>query len=192
MKNNIISALIIAAAIVSAVFFSRQNGAAQIQAVLNQLEESAQIKDSEGNTQISRIASGLSRSAAGGIRKGFQGGQHEDSKQELEVRQRLVIKDLKILPGRMKNQEKLIGLIRNDSSETVKSILLNVLFKDSEEELIDVSSKFSNISGILKLGDELGFEVERELGSFQETEEILAQRKASSAAVNVANFSIVK
>jgi hypothetical protein len=192
MKSNIIPSIIIAAAILAVALISRQSGAYQVQAFMDQLEQSVQSKDSEGNTQIGRIVKGLSSSAAEGMRKGFQGSQDEEAKRELEIRDLIKIKDVKINSGRMKNQEKVIGLVKNESSEIVQNISLNVVFKDSNGALLDVSGKFSSINGVLKPGQELGFEVDRELGDFQEKDEVLAQRKAAEVVVSITKLSILK
>lgn len=192
MKSNIIPALIIAVAILAVAFISRQGGTAQVQAVLDQLEQSVQNKDAAGKSQVSRIAAGLSRSVSEGFQQGFQGTQNEDFKRDVDLRQKLLIHAVKIVPGRMKHQEKVIGLLRNDCSETIRNVSLNVVFKNAAGELLDVASRSSSVQGILKPGDELGFEVDRELGNFQEKEEILAQRKAASATINVSGFSVLK
>jgi hypothetical protein len=192
MKTNLIPSIIIAAAILAVALIGRQGSANQLQALLDQLEQSVQKKDPAGDTQIGRIAAGFSRSAAEGMRQGFQGSQNEEAKRELEIRDKIQIKDVKITSGRMKNQEKVIGLVKNESSEVVQNISLNVVFKDANGTLLDVSSKFSSINGVLKPGQELGFEVDRDLGSFQDKDEVLAQRKAAEAIVSITKLSLLK
>lgn len=192
MKSNIIPSIIIAAAILAVALISRQSGAYQVQAFMDQLEHSVQSKDSEGNTQIGRIVKGLSSSAAEGMRKSFQGSENEEAKRELEIRDLIKIKDVKINSGRMKNQEKVIGLVKNESSEIVQNISLNVVFKNSNGALLDVSGKFTSVNGVLKPGQELGFEVDRELGDFQEKDEFLVQRKAAKVVVSITKLSILK
>lgn len=192
MRNNLVPALILAAAILAVAFISRRSGADHVKEAMDQLEHSVQAKDAQGNTQVARIASGLSRSTADGIRQGFQGGHEEDVKKELETREKVALREIKIVPGRMKNQEKVIGLLKNGSSETIQNVSLNVIFKDANGGLLDVSSRSSSIHGILKPGDEVGFEVERELGGFREKEDDLAQRKAADVTVSVTGLSIVR
>ncbi len=55
-----------------------------------------------------------------------------------------------------------------------------------------MSAGFSRLQGTLKPGDELGFEVRRDLGGFREDDDVLAARKAATAAVSITNLPIVE
>ena len=92
----------------------------------------------------------------------------------------------------MKMQENIIGLIKNNSDAIVSNIQLNVVSRDKDGKLLDVTSNFARVQGTLKPGQELGFSVERSLCDFNEKAEELAGRKATTATVSIVELSVVK
>ncbi len=191
MKSpNLIPALIIAIAII--VTGALLKPASTVKTFLTDLETAAQTKDADGKTSFTRIMEGVTSSAATSIQAGFNSGQNEKSKAELAVIEKLVITNQSIVAGQQKTQERVIGTLRNDSDRTIRDISFNVSFKDAAGKLIDVSATFSRLQGTLKPGDELGFEVKRDLGEFREDPEVLASRKAADATVSVVDLRIVE
>jgi hypothetical protein len=189
MKHNLIPSLIIAIAI---VFVGTQfKRTSPVKTFLTDLEAAVQVKDADGKTSLNRIFEGLSSTAAASLQQGFSAGQNEKDKAELAVREKLLVKDVKIVDGSQKNQERVIGLVRNESDKTVTNVRFNTRFKDASGSLIDVNATFTQLQGTLKPGDELGFEIRRDLGNFREDESVLASRKAASAEVSIVDLRIV-
>ncbi len=192
MKTNIIPSIIIAAALLTLGFLFKQSSGNQVQSIFDQLEQSVQKKDAEGKTQISRIASGFSKSAADGFSQGFQEGQNKEELEKLNFRDKLSVSEVKIIPGRMKTDEKIIGIVKNESTAILGNISLNLVCRDAEGALLDVSSRFVQVDKTLKPGDEVGFEIERALGKFEESEEMLSNNRSSTAIVTISDFKIVR
>jgi hypothetical protein len=192
MNNNTVPALIIAAAIVSVAFIVRPNAARQVDSALNQIEDAVQKKDAGGKTQLSRIFEGVSKSASSGLSAGFENGQSDRAKEELAARDKLAVRNIKLVAGQSKNQERLIGTVKNDGAGTVSDVRLNVTYFDKDGNLLDVSSTFSSVQGAIKPGEELGFEVSRTLGEFNQKEDVFAAHKASTAKVVVCGLRLVK
>lgn len=192
MKTNLIPALILAAALLATGYlFSRSSGSA-VEKTLAQLEAATKEKDGNGKTQLGRVLEGISASAGQAISSGFESGQNEKTKEQLPIMEKITLKEIKIVAGSQKNQERVIGLIKNDSAEIVSDVKLNVIFRDQDGKLMDVSTLFSRVEGPLKPGVELGFEVKRDLGAYNEKEEVLAARKAGTAVVAVTGLRLVK
>lgn len=192
MKTNLVPALILAAALLATGYmFNRSSGSA-VEKTLVQLETATQTKDAGGKTQLSRILEGMSASAGRSISAGFESGQNEKTKDELAVIEKITLTEIKIVAGSQKTHERVIGVIKNESSATVSDVKFNVMFKDKDGRLMDVSTTFSRLEGSIKPGAELGFEVKRDLGSFSEKEDVLAARKATTAVVAVTDLRLVK
>ena len=196
MNQNLIPSLIIAGAIVATGLLFRQTVATsagtQIEAVISSLENASQKKDAAGKTRVSKIIEGVSSSVADGFKAGFSSDENGKTKEQLAVRDKLEVREVKISNGRMKMQENIIGLIKNNSDAIVSNIQLNVVSRDKDGKLLDVTSNFARVQGTLKPGQELGFSVERTLGDFNEKAEELAGRKATTATVSVVELTVVK
>lgn len=192
MKTNLIPALILAAALLATGYLFSRSAGSSVEKTLAQLEAATKVKDDNGKTQLGRVFEGLSSSAGRAISDGFESGQNEKTKEQLPVMEKITLKEIKIVAGSQKHQERVIGVVKNDSAETVSDVKLNVIFKDQDGKLMDVSTSFSRVEGTLKPGAELGFEVKRDLGSYNEKEEVLAARKAASAVVAITGLRLVK
>lgn len=189
MKHNLVPALIIALAIV--VAGAQLKPASPVKTFFAELEAVAQTKDASGKTSLNRIFEGFSSSAASSIQQGFSAGQNEKDKAQLAAIEKIQVKEVKIVDGSQKNQERVIGIVRNDSDKTVTNVRFNALFKNAEGKLIDVNATFSQLQGTLKPGGELGFEIRRELGGFRDEDAVLAARKAATAEVSIVELRIV-
>lgn len=190
--NNLIPAIILAAAILAVGLIVRQSAQRGVGTFIADLETATQTKDADGKTSIGRIMEGLSSSVSSSMQAGFSSGQNEKTKAELAVIDQLTIKDQRIVAGQQKTQERVIGILHNGSDHTISDVNFNVTFSDAAGKLIDVSSTFSRLQGTLKPGAELGFEIKRDLGEFREEPEVLASRKAADATVSVVNLRIVE
>ena len=192
MKNNIIPALIIAIAIFGvAIFYQRASGSA-VEQFLSQLEKASVTKDANDKTQITKIMEGISKSATAGFQQGFSGGKNDKIKKEMSVYDKIVFKDIKIVSGSQKNQEKVIGIVKNDSTEILSGINVSIIYRKSDDSLLDVSSQFNQVKGVLKPGAELGFEFKRDLGSYNDKDEFLALNKAAKVTLTVVDLNIVE
>jgi len=189
MKHNLIPALIIAAAIIIAGVSLKP--ASPVKTFLADLETAAQTKDADGKTSLNRILEGFAASASSSIQAGFDSGQNEKAKTNLAVIEKLQVTDVKIVAGSQKTQERVIGIVRNNSDQTISGVNFNTIYRDADGQLIDVGASFSQLKGTLKPGAELGFEIRRDLGSFKEEDEVLAARKAAQAEVAVVDLRIV-
>jgi hypothetical protein len=191
-NNNIVPALIIAAAIVFVAFIARPNAGRQVDAMFNQIEDAVQRKDAAGKTQLTRIFEGASKSASSGLSAGFENGQSDKAKEELAARDKLSVRNVKLVPAQSKNQERVIGTVKNDGIAAVADVRLNVSYYDKAGELIDVSSTFSSVQGVIKPGEELAFEVSRTIGEFNAKDDFLAAHKASSAKIAINGLRLMK
>jgi len=192
MKNNIIPALIIAIAILGAAIFYQRTSSGVVENFLSQLEKAAVNKDANDKTQISKIMEGISKSASAGIQQGFSGGQNDKIKKQIAVLEKITLREVEIVAGSQKNKEKVIGIIKNESAEIVSEIKVNAIYRKADDSLLDVSTQFNRVQGTLKPGAELGFEFSRELGRFNDKEEVFAQNKAAKVALSVVDLNIVE
>lgn len=192
MKTNLVPSLIIAAAILGTGYLVSRNSASRVEGFFSELEEVTRTKDDEGRTQVGRIVEGFSSTVAESFKAGFSGGQNEEDKAELAVIDKLVMKDVTIVPGSHKGEERVIGVLRNESTETIADVNLSVVFNGQNGRLVDVSTRFARVEGALKPGHERGFAVERESGDSDEKDEVLNARKASIAAVSVTGLRIIR
>lgn len=197
MKDNLIAAGIIGIAIIAGSFvIAYQSSRAarssfQVEETLAKIEDLTKAKDGGKNSRLATIMKALSGSLADGFRAGFEEMQVSQDKKLLSVRDKLTVKEIKIVPGQMSNKERVVGILRNESDKTLSGITLSVIYKDAEGKLMDVTSKFTEVKGVLKPGDEIGFECERDLGEFSAPKEELAKNKASSAVVTVTSLRFV-
>jgi hypothetical protein len=192
MKNNIIPALIIAIAIFGVAIFYQRASSSAVEQFLSQLEKASVTKDANDKTQITKIMEGISKSATEGFQQGFSGGQNDKIKNEMSVLEKIVFKDIKIVSGSQKNQEKVIGIVKNDSTEILSDINVSIIYRKSDDSLLDVSAQFNQVKGVLKPGAELGFEFKRDLGSYKDKDEVLALNKADKVTLTVVDLNIVK
>lgn len=192
MTTHLVPSLILSAAVLATGFMFSRNSDSAVERSLAQLETAASVKDAEGKTRLNRILEGMSSSAGRAISTGFESGQNEKAQAEMAVIEKITINEIKLVAGSQKHQERVIGVIKNESATPVSDVKLNVLFKDKDGQLMDVSTTFSRVEGVLKPGAELGFEVRRDLGSFSEKEEMLATRKAASAVVAITGLRLGK
>lgn len=196
MKTNVLPALIIAAAIVTCSYLLREalttNNARQLDAVLAKLEESTQKKPDGGESRITTIVKGFSRSVSEGFKAGIDDlaptlEQKARSQAELKVRDDILFREVKFAPSSQKTQERVIGLVRNASDGVLSNIQLSILFKDRDGLLLDIGTSY--VRGLLRPNEEAAFEATRTLGDFKEKDEVLAQRKANSLVVTVTSFT---
>jgi len=197
MNNNIIPSAIIAVAIIGTGMMIRQSAAKfaadQLESTLSKIDETVQKRDADGKTRFEKIVQGVSSSIAAGAKAGFSAGLgQKPSEEKLPVRDKFEIKEAKVVAGRMKNEERVIGIFKNGSNVAVSNVQLVVIARDKEGRLIDVSADFARVPGVVKPGEEQGFAVQRSLGEFSEKEDALAQRKAATVSVSVSDFSFEK
>jgi hypothetical protein len=103
----------------------------------------------------------------------------------LAVRDRLTIREVRLVHGDRSNEERVIGMVRNDGIQAVKRVRGNVTFRDGSGVLIDVKGDASLFDAILRPGEEIGFEITRDLGDYGEKDAVLRSRKAAAASVAV-------
>jgi hypothetical protein len=192
MKNNIISAIIIAIAILGVAILQQRASSGIINQFMSQLENAAVKKDANGKTQITKILEGVSKSATEGMSGGFSAAVTDKKMKDLEAADKIVIKEIKIVTGGNKNKEKVIGIIKNEGTYIVSDINFSAIYRKADDSLLDVSTQFNRVSGTMKPGDELGFELQRELGDYNEKPEVLALNKASKVTLKVVSINIVK
>ncbi|MEO6569087.1 MAG: FxLYD domain-containing protein [Opitutaceae bacterium] len=196
MKSNIVPALIVAAALIACAVFVRQSittsAGSQFDAVLTRMEESTKKKTDGTDSRITNVIKGFSRSVADGFKSGLNeaaanADQQNRTQQELKVRDMIVFRDVKFVASQQKSQERVIGIVKNGSDAILNSVQLTIVFKDKDGSLLDVGSAY--VRGMLRPGEETGFEAMRSLGDYKEKDEVFAQRKASSVNISVASFS---
>ena len=193
MKNNILPAIIIAAALLACGFLVRQtfiaSAESQMDAMLTKLEEASRKKADGSDARITTVIKSFSSAVSAGFKAGISDTTDQQNRiqGELKVRDALVFREVKIVPSQQKNQERVIGLVKNGSDSALNNVQLSILYKDKAGSLLEVGS--GHVRGILRPGEEAGFEGNRSLGDFKEKEEVLAQRKADSVVVTVTGFT---
>jgi len=186
MKNNIIPALIISAVLIVVALLVRQNGTAQFNAILAQ-----EKKEQNDQTQILRIAAGVSKALFEGPKHDEIGRLNEMFEATLPVRDKLAIRELKIAPSSQGYTERAVGIVKNESQKIVAHISLTVVFRASDGSLVDVVSGYAQIPGMLKPGEEAGFEAQRFFGDPQTRADVLSKRHASSVTARIENLVVV-
>ena len=192
MNNNIIPALIIGIAIVGTSVLPKITASHTIDNALDQLERSVETKDKSGSTRIERIIKGISKSVSTGFKSSFEGDRNETDIKKIAIKDKITISQVKVVHGRMKTEEKIIGIIKNESDKDIADVSFNVAFKDKNGILLDVNATFASVRGTLKPGQELGFEVQRQLGDFNEKEEVLNGQRAASAIISITDLRIIE
>jgi hypothetical protein len=192
MKHNLLPSIIIALAIVGlgCVFNYTMGNASQkqVEATFSQFEEMTTKKDEHGKTRWARISDGIKDGVMNSVKSGIGSGD----KSKLEILDKLEIKEVRMVAGQNKAQEKVIGLIKNNSDKNISNVQFNVTFRNEAGELLDVKSDFmTRVSGIIKHGEERGFEINRNLGDFNGQPDELAKNKAASVKVEVSDFQIM-
>jgi len=192
MKSNLIPALLIAAAILGTALLNQYVANNRVKQFFAQLEQVATTKDANDQTEISKIIGGISKSVSNGFRQGFQQGQTEEKLKQLALRDQLVVKDVKLTDGSMKNQQRVIGTLTNTSKEVISDVTFNVIYRKADGSLMDVGDNFSNVRGTMKPGDELGFAFKRDLGEYNAKDEVLAANKADKVSLTIVDFNVLK
>jgi hypothetical protein len=186
MKNNTVPALIIATAILLSAFFTHWASTRTALSAINQIEAAVLTKNSEGKTRTTELVEGLVSSVSEGFRSGLSVGGADDSEKakiESEARGKLTLREVKLARGERNDEERVIGIVRNDSTAIVTRADANVIFRDQNGALIDVKNSARLFDDSLNPGQEVGFEVERSLGDFSEEEGVLASRKAAAVSI---------
>ena len=127
MKNNIISAIILAIAILGVAILQQRASTGVINQFMSQLENAAVAKDASGKTQITKIVEGFSKSASEGMSGGFSAASTDKKMKDFETADKIVIKEIKIVAGSNKNKEKVIGIIKNESAFIVSDVNFNYM-----------------------------------------------------------------
>ena len=125
-----------------------------------------------------------------GIKSGFQG-NNSDLIRFNEVRQKINLSDLSRGITQLKNKEKFIGMIGNNSKYPVSQLRVNLVSYSKERKLMDVSVEWLSAIKLLSPGESMPFTVERELGSHSLSAEELNSRKAAAFEIKVASFQVV-
>ncbi|MEO7412870.1 MAG: FxLYD domain-containing protein [Opitutaceae bacterium] len=196
MKSNVIPALIVAVALIACAVFVRQaittSAGSQFDAVLTRMEESTKKQTDGSDSRVTTVIKGFSRSVADGFKSGLNEAaanpdQQSRTQQELKIRDLLVVREVKFVASQQKAQERVIGILKNGSDVPLNNIQLSILYRNKDGTLLDLGSAY--VRGLLRPGEESGFEATRSLGEYNEQDEVLAQRKASSVNISVVSFN---
>ncbi|MCZ6847412.1 MAG: FxLYD domain-containing protein [Alphaproteobacteria bacterium] len=71
------------------------------------------------------------------------------------------VKGVKLVAGRFKGRQKMIGTLRNTGTRTVKQIKVTISYFDGEGRLIDVATSWLSNVAFLKPGEEANFSANR-------------------------------
>ena len=194
MKNNTVPAIIIAAAILLSAVFTHLASTRAALSAINQMEAAVLKKNTEGKTRTTELVEGLVSSVSEGLRSGLSEAGAEGSekaKLERDARGKLTLREIKLVRGGRNDEERVIGIVRNDGTATVTRVDANVVFRDKNGELIDVKSNDRLIDDLLAPGQEVGFEVARSLGDFSEEEGVLASRRATTVSIVILGVTLL-
>ncbi len=156
--------------------------------MLDEMEQAVLKKNSAGTTRTTELVEGLVSS----VKDGFKRGLAEDDQSSAggradkpDLRGKLSLHEVALTPGHDSKEERVVGIVRNDSQSVVTRVMANLTFRDKSDKLIDVSGSSSLLAHPLKPGESVGFEIDRTLGDFGEDEAVLATRKAAVVAVQI-------
>ena len=79
------------------------------------------------------------------------------------VLKQVTITEAKVGPGQFESNDKVIGIIRNDSAKSISSLHLNLTLFGADGQLLDVVDKDLNDLKVLLPGQAVGFAVDRDL-----------------------------
>jgi len=193
MKSNILPATIVAAAILFAVFFHHWASMRAASSVVDELEASVLEKDSDGKTRVATFVEGAVSSVKEGFTSGLSdmfGSEDEKLTDQIAARSLLALKEIRLVRGDSPREERVIGVVRNEGTKLVKRASANVTFRDSAGTLIDVKSSVTVFDEPLEPGSEIGFEIERSLGEFEEDDDVVQGRRASSVEVTITSATL--
>ena len=161
-----------------------------IDRALSDLEKASVVKESDGETKVSKIVAAFSESVARGLKEAFPGSENTD-RRRVTTASSFTISDIQIVAGRRKNVERVIGLVKNGSSEIVEDVTLVISFFGKDGKLIDVTDDFTRIEGIIRPGEASAFAVSRELGDWETSEDMLNGKRAAAVQARVGKFSMI-
>jgi hypothetical protein len=180
MIHNLVPSLIIAAAIVAVGLIVRADlhEALNVSAdgLLHGIDKLAETKDANGEMAIKKSVSKLVEGIAAGARAGFENGVKPEHAADFS---KLRIEQIKVVDGRMENQEKIIGIIHNDSAMKYSDISLSAIVRDKDGHLIDVLKDFTRVEGVIAPGKELGFSIDRDFRRFNDKDDKAGTRAAT-------------
>jgi hypothetical protein len=195
MNNNLVPSIIIAASILVCGFLLKHEidqKSLSSEDFLSGLESLSAEKDKDGNSRIKKSITNLVGDVGSGVREGFQKGFSSNNEGIIVGLNDIEISQVKFADGRMSNEEKVIGIIKNKGTDHISDIELNVVIKDKDGKLIDVVSSFTRVDGVLLPNSELGFSIDRSLGSFDDDKEKMQGNKGAMAEVRVVKMKAHK
>lgn len=193
--KNLLPSLILSISIIAAVLILTQNhstrGDKEIRAAYEELNTiSGELVDNPNNGKIKEIVSGFASQVVGGFKGAF-----DNSEEMLKFKiafTKVTLSDVKFVAADRKNKEKIIGIITNDSNELIKNIKITIMAYDEEDNLIDVTNSWLSEVKILQSSRSIGFAIERSLGEYNDSEDLLNSRKATKITATISSFDIVK
>ena len=193
MNPNLVPSLILAASILGSGLLLRQEVHAALaistEGVLQGLEKASKAKNDKGESTLQAAVATIVEELSSGVKAGFTSGMGSGRKKT--GLDQLAAKDVKFVPGRMDNEEKIIGVVHNSSPDTYTGVELSLSIKDKDGKLIDVINEFVHVPGEIAPGKEVGFAVGRPFKPFGDKNEAEVSASAS-AEVTIVGGEVVK
>ena len=115
---------------------------------------------------------------------GLKDAQLKKDRAKMAALEGVEVKGVKLVGGRFKGRQRLIGTLRNTGTRTVKQIKVTISYFDGEGRLIDVATSWLSNVAFLKPGEEVNFSANR---GYDRKTGVPAQR----ASVKVTSLSTV-
>ena len=111
--------------------------------------------------------------------------------EKLKLKENILISDIKFAQSSWKTKERVIGKITNNTKYVIETNTVIVSYFNNKGELIDTTSgSLHDVEG-LNPGQSISFEVERDIGSYDDSDTKLRSRKAVSANCVLGRFDIL-
>lgn len=137
--------------------------------------------------QIDQVASSVKNAF-----KGNSDSQLKKTREYIEIRKVISIKNARVMPGDWKNKEKVIATIKNGSVKNIKTIRIGASYYDKAGELIDVGDEWLHSIKVLGPGESVDIKFDRILGDHQLTREELAANRAASIKLRINSFDVIE
>ena len=92
---------------------------------------------------------------------GLKDTQLKQDQAKMAALKEVEVKGVRLVAGRFKGRQKVIGTLRNTGTRTVKQIKVTISYFDGEGRLIDVATSWLSNVAFLKPGEEVNFSANR-------------------------------
>lgn len=115
----------------------------------------------------------------------------ETLKEQISAIDKLTFTDMRITQGLQRNQERIIGLVKNEGDLPIHNLQVSLVIKDKDGKLLDVLSNAARIPLLLRPGQQVAFEAVRPLGNFNDTPADLNARRGTTVEAQIDSLRVI-